>query len=188
MIDKLLIAIGAGIAAAKLTESQQSAIAAPVLDVIGEWQPDILNNFSGDTWQSWTPPDSAEPYLYLLNRAERKHGIPHNLLTRVAYQESRFRDDIISGETTSSAGAVGIMQIVPRWHPDVNPLDVSAAIDYAGGYLASLKKQVGSWEMALAAYNWGIGNLQRQGWQNAPAETRQYVQQIAGDVLGSYWA
>lgn len=185
MIEKLLIAIGAGLAAAKLTESQQQALAAPVVDVVGEWLPDVFN--TQPAGGNWTPPQSAEPYIYLLNRAEQKYGIPNNLLTRVAYQESRFRDDIINGQTKSAAGAVGIMQIVPRWHPGVDPLDVPAAIDYAGQYLAQLKGIAGSWEMALAAYNWGIGNLRREGFENAPTETRNYVKQIAGDVLGTYY-
>jgi soluble lytic murein transglycosylase-like protein len=78
------------------------------------------------------------------------------------------------------------MQIVQRWHPNVDPLNVSDAIDYAGQYLAKLKKSTGSWQMALAAYNWGIGNLKNKGFENAPKETRDYVIEVAGDVLGGF--
>lgn len=135
-----------------------------------------------DSSTRWQVPDRAAPYIERIRTAERKHGLPHNLLARVLYQESRYRDDIINGEVLSSAGAVGIAQIVPRWHPDVDPLNVSAAIDYAGQYLAQLHRQFGSWPLALAAYNWGPGNVSTKGPASYPEETRNYVAQITGDV------
>ncbi|MCW8917487.1 MAG: lytic transglycosylase domain-containing protein [Gammaproteobacteria bacterium] len=131
---------------------------------------------------TWTPPRSADPYLATIHATEEREGIPRDLLTRLLYQESRFRPDIITGQVKSSAGAEGIAQIVPRWHPGVDPLDPDQAIPYAGNYLAELHDQFGSWSMALAAYNWGPGNLRRQGFQHAPAETRAYVAQIMGDM------
>ena len=106
---------------------------------------------------------------------------------RLAYQESRFRPDIISGQTVSSAGAVGIMQIVPRWHPEVNALDPAAAIAYAGKFLASLYRQFGTWELALQAYNWGPGNLKKYLAQGGtlPVETANYSGQILTDINNS---
>lgn len=132
----------------------------------------------------WKRSANAAKFLPALNAAEDAYDIPRDLLARVAYQESRFRDDVISGKTVSGAGAQGIMQIVPRWHPNVNPLDPYAAINYAAGFLASLKKQFGSWRLALAAYNWGAGNLSKNlntpgTW---PQETLDYVSQIVKDV------
>ncbi len=136
------------------------------------------------------PGQAPEPYRNAITAAEIREGLPHNLLARLLWQESRFREDIITGRVTSPAGAVGIAQIVPRWHPDVNPLDPWASIDYAARYLRDLRRQTGSWETALAAYNWGIGNLNKAlstyGRQNylayAPKETRDYVSQIRADV------
>lgn len=137
----------------------------------------------------WELPSSAAPYISEIQYAEYLNGIPSGLLGRLLYQESRFRTDIISGDTKSSAGAVGIAQIVPRWHPDVDPTDPKASISYAGRYLAKLKKHFGSWETALAAYNWGWGNVtnakQEYGsnWlSHAPTETQNYVSQIWGDI------
>ncbi|HEX5129608.1 MAG TPA: lytic transglycosylase domain-containing protein, partial [Usitatibacter sp.] len=130
----------------------------------------------------WTPPDRAAPYLPAIAAAEAREGIPHNMLARLLYQESRYRDDIISGATASSAGALGIAQIVPRWHPGVDPLDPFASIDYAAKYLSSLYRQFGSWQLALAAYNWGPGNLSAKGFDAAPSETRAYVAEITGDI------
>lgn len=141
------------------------------------------------TKRSWTIPASGQPYQAALLAAERKYDLPHNLLARVAYQESRFRDDIISGETISSANAQGLMQIVPRWHPDVDPLDPWDSIDYAGLYLSKLYKKFGGWDKALAAYNWGPGNMSKNikatgdSWlQNVPGETYNYVTQITSDI------
>lgn len=123
-------------------------------------------------------------YKNMLRAAEIKNGIPQNMLARLAWQESRFREDIISGRTVSRAGAVGIMQIVPRWHPGVNALNPSAAIDYAGAFLASLHKKFGSWELALKSYNWGAGNVSAwlRGEKTQPVETQLYSSQILSDL------
>ncbi len=110
------------------------------------------------------------------------NGLPENLLSRVAFQESHFRDDIISGRKISSAGAVGMFQIIPKWHQNARPLDWQAAADYAAKYLARLYRMFGTWSQAVAAYNWGEGNLKKSGLQNAPRETRNYYQQILADI------
>lgn len=137
----------------------------------------------------WVPPASAAPYLDAINHAESKHSLPENLLARLLYQESRYREDIITGAVKSSAGAEGIAQIVPKWHPSVNTLDPFESIDYAAEYLAELKQRFGNWRDALAAYNWGMGNVGRAkdnhgaNWLSyAPEETQNYVQQITADV------
>lgn len=128
----------------------------------------------------------GEKYRPLFDRAEAQYSLPQGLLFRQAFQESRFRDDIVSGETRSPAGAVGIMQIIPKWHPEIGErgaLDPAIAIPYAAKFMRQLYNQFGSWEKALAAYNWGPGNLQKQPdpykW---PTETRNYVTSIARDV------
>ncbi|OPX56882.1 Transglycosylase SLT domain-containing protein [Oceanospirillum multiglobuliferum] len=144
------------------------------------------------TGKSWQPPASAQSYLALIDRVEQQHRMPAQLLARLLWQECRFRPDIIKGDVISSAGAVGIAQIVPRWHPDVNPLDPHASIQYAGQYLAQLQKRFGDWPTALAAYNWGQGNVAKaqakhgRDWlKQAPKETQNYVQQICQDL--QYW-
>lgn len=133
----------------------------------------------------WAQSANAKQWIPLLNQAEQKYGIPSNLLARMAYQESRFRDDIIYGTTSSSAGAQGIMQIVPAYHPGVNPLDPVAAIDYAGSYLAQLYTQFGSWPLAVAAYNAGPGNVNKYGGIPPFTETQNYVSQIFGDLVNN---
>jgi len=132
----------------------------------------------------WKRSTNAMRYIPALHVAEDAHEIPRDLLARVAFQESRFREDVITGQTQSAAGAQGIMQIVPRFHPTVNPLDPYAAIAYAGQYLAALFRRFGTWKLALAAYNWGPENLARNlntpgKW---PTETLRYIAEITEDV------
>jgi Soluble lytic murein transglycosylase and related regulatory proteins (some contain LysM/invasin domains) len=144
------------------------------------WKREEITTIVSDAISGWKGSTNAQRYLPALNAAESAYGIPRDLLARVAYQESRFRDDIVSGQLKSSAGAVGIMQIVPKWHPDVNAYDPLASINYAASYLKSLFKQFGSWQKALAAYNFGPGNL--AAGKPLPTETKNYVAQITADV------
>lgn len=131
---------------------------------------------------NWKRSYNAQKYLPLLNATEDKYGIPRDLLARLAYQESRFRSDIISGEVGSSAGAQGIMQIVPKFHPDVNPLNIPEAIDYAGKFLKGLYIQFKDWRLAVAAYNAGPGNVSKYNGIPPFDETKNYVTQIFADV------
>ena len=116
--------------------------------------------------------------------AEYKYALPQFLLAKQAQQESDYEPGALS-----SAGAQGIMQIVPRWHPNVNPLDAPAAIDYAGRLMRKHFDRFGTWSKALAAYNAGPTALQdrldRYGinWlAKMPAETQNYVARITNDV------
>jgi soluble lytic murein transglycosylase-like protein len=126
-------------------------------------------------------------YKPLLLAAEERNGIPAFLLVRLAWQESRFRKDIVTGATVSGAGAVGIMQIVPRWHPSMTISDCQTpaiAIPYAAGYLRALYRQFNSWELALKAYNWGPGNVNKwlaRGRIGEPVETARYSAEILSD-------
>lgn len=134
----------------------------------------------------WNYPARAAIYIDAVSAAEDKYGIPRKLLGRLLYQESRYRPDIIYGGKANYAGAVGIAQIVPKWHPGVNAADPWISIDYAGRYLSQLYNQFGAWQLALAAYNTGPGNLNKAGRVIAKTslETRNYVAQIYGDVIG----
>jgi len=124
----------------------------------------------------------AAPYADAIDSAQNKYGIPSNFLAKLLNAESAFRADIIEGKKRSSVGATGIAQLMPTTAADlgVNPLDPIASIDGAGRYLSQLYDKFGTWEKAIAAYNWGPGNVERKGLAKAPAETVNYVQKIAG--------
>lgn len=139
--------------------------------------------------KAWALPAAGQPYAADIAAAEAANGIPSGLLGRLLQQESAFRPDVINGTVTSSAGAVGIAQLIPAYYPNVDPTNPQESIDAAAASLRAYRDRFGSWDKALAAYNWGPGNLERaiaqygSGWLlAAPTETQNYVNQITQDV------
>jgi peptidoglycan DL-endopeptidase CwlO len=118
---------------------------------------------------------SGVPYADLFARAGSRHGVDASLLAAVASQESSF-----NASAVSPAGAQGLMQFMPATAKGlgVNPLDPSSAIDGAARYLSSLKKQFGTTELALAAYNAGPGTVSRYGGIPPYSETQNYVRAV----------
>lgn len=142
---------------------------------------DEITSMARQAINYWAPPAA---YAATISTAELRYGIPPNMLARLLYQECRWRQDIISGRLKSPAGAVGIAQFMPATARDlgVDPYDAASSIDGAARYLVSLFRRFGNWTEALAAYNWGQGNVSRKGLASAPDETRKYFTQILGDV------
>lgn len=133
----------------------------------------------------WSPPPAAAPYAAAIAQAEAKYGLPPNLLARQLDIESdHYAVDVVAGHRTSSAGAVGIAQFVPATAAElgVDPTNPFSAIDGAARYMRVLYEKFGSWEAALAAYNWGQGNMSRKGLGSAPIETREYIAAILGPL------
>lgn len=157
----------------------------------GSGQADAINNIGNAinvAVNSMTPyalgirlPGNQE-YVDYIATVEASNGIPAGLLTRLAWQESRFREDIITGQTVSKAGAKGMFQLMPIHWTYVNPLDWQASAEYAAAMLLRLYRRFGTWALALAAYNWGEGNLSKFGIAAAPLETRNYYSQILADA------
>lgn len=128
----------------------------------------------------WTTPYKGRHFEPLFLAATAKYGLPAGLLSRQAQRESGY-DPV----ARSPAGALGIMQIIPKWHPEVGEsgaLDPTKAIPYAARYLRQLYDRFGSWTLALAAYNAGPGVVARYGGVPPYAETRAYVAAILPDV------
>lgn len=130
------------------------------------------------TRKAWAIPVRGRKFAALFQAAERAHGLPRDMLARMAQQESSFNPKAVS-----PAGAQGLMQIVPRWHPGIDPFNVEQSIFYAGKFLAANYKRFGTWPLALAAYNWGPGNVAKiKDPARWPEETRSYVAKITRDV------
>ncbi len=127
------------------------------------------------------PAPRATPLQREIESAASMAGVPTAIATRLVHQESRGH-----AHAVSSAGAEGLTQLMPGTAKELGVSDpFNPAENLAGGlrYLAQMKKQFGSWAHALAAYNWGPGNVAnwiKSGAKTAalPAETRAYVQAI----------
>ena len=78
----------------------------------------------------------------------------------------------------SPANAIGLAQIVPKWHPSVNPWKPYESIDYAARLMSSHLERFGRIDYALAAYNAGPGAVAE--WSGVPPypETQNYVRVI----------
>jgi soluble lytic murein transglycosylase-like protein len=138
-------------------------------------------NMSANMNGSW--PDGSTPYREKIQAAAMAAEVPVLILAWLLWQESHYRDDIIRGKTRSPKGALGIAQFMPATAREVlgseaAALDPNKAIPGAAYYLARLYKATGSWKSALAAYNWGIGNVKNQGLTNLPSETSHYISTI----------
>lgn len=113
--------------------------------------------------------------------AAAEYDIDPNVLRGVAYAESRFNPDIISGKVKSPAGAIGLMQFMPETAKEfgVEPTDPTQSIIGAAAYLRkSLDKFGGDYERAVASYNWGPNRkaFGSDDWvDKAPEETRKYL-------------
>ena len=157
----------------------------------GGTAPDILDgaqNMLANTLNTWQAPDA---YAATVAQAEADNGIPAGLLCRLLYQECHWRPDIISGATASPAGAQGVAQFMPATAAGlgIDPLDPLQAIPAAAGFLSRLYARFGDWRLALAAYNWGPGNVasfiatgKGAKGQPMPAETVNYMNQIGAAV------
>lgn len=174
--------------AASLAPASDAILGAPLLPSTGDASAGAgLFQTLGDTLSKlWNPPPAAAPYLGAISAAEQQYGLPSGLLARQLAEESGYHATVISGQVRSSTGAIGIAQFEPATAADlgVDPTDPFASIDAAARYMRTLYDKTGSWLAALAAYNWGIGNVTKHGLAAAPGETQNYVQQIAADVPG----
>lgn len=122
-------------------------------------------------------PEAGAPFVPLFEQAGARYGIDPALLAAVAWTESGFRPDAVS-----SAGALGLMQIMPGTaaHLGVDPRDPAQAVDGAARYLrAQLDAFGGDTTLALAAYNAGPGAVRQHGGVPPYAETMAYVQKVA---------
>lgn len=97
------------------------------------------------------------PYAALIQDAAETHGLDPALVAAVVEVESGF-----DASATSSAGAMGLMQIMPATAAEwglLEPFDAAANLDTGAAYLAWLIDRYGSVELGLAAYNAGPGRV-----------------------------
>jgi soluble lytic murein transglycosylase-like protein len=137
--------------------------------------------------ESSTPQDAASSSTIdihqLIDRVAKKMDLPAKLVHSVVFAESSYRPDAVS-----PAGAEGLMQLMPTTASEVGVKDTFDAQDNLTGgcrYLKGLlEKYHGDLDHALAAYNWGQGNVDRKGLEQMPLETRNYIAKVKQGLEG----
>lgn len=112
----------------------------------------------------------------IINRAAKANGMDPALLAAVIKTESNGNPN-----AKSKAGALGLMQLMPDTAEElgVNPLNPEENINAGSLYLEKLiKRYKGNLKMALAAYNWGAGNVEKYGMGALPDETRSFIDRV----------
>ncbi len=117
-----------------------------------------------------------------LTELENKHGLPTGLLRSVAIAESAGNPRAVSG-----AKAKGLFQFMDGTARDMgltgdDVFDPEKSASAAAKYLAQLMRMFGNVPDALAAYNWGPGNMKRLGMGAAPRETRDYIPRVMSNL------
>lgn len=129
-----------------------------------------LNNISNNI-------DNAIKY------ASDKYRVEEELIKAVIKQESSFNPNAVS-----RSGAKGLMQLMPSTAKSLgveNPFNVLDNIDGGTRYLKRLMEAFsGNKELALSAYNGGIGRMKKLGVDTVqeiykmPRETENYVSKV----------
>ncbi len=156
-------------------------------------------------WEQWYARDPAYVqrmaerggrYLFHIVEEVQRRGLPTELAL-LPFIESAFNP-----QAMSRAAASGMWQFMPDTGKDFELVqnvfrddrrDVLASTRAALDYLEQLHGMFGNWQLALAAYNWGQGNVTRAINRNKraglatdylslsprmPQETREYVPKL----------
>jgi hypothetical protein len=112
-----------------------------------------------------------------------KYGVDENLIRAIIKTESNFDPNVVS-----PAGAKGLMQLMPcniEHYGVTDPFSIEENIDagtrHINDYLKTYKNDL---NMALAAYNFGPGNMASRGISSSsdfyklPTETKNYLEKI----------
>lgn len=130
---------------------------------------------AGEALLGWLQPKLAQ--------LEEKYNLPPGLLRSVAITESGGNQFAVS-----RAGAMGLFQFMPQTAKEFglrgnDAFDPEKSADAAARKLGGLMRFFhGDLAKALAAYNWGEGNVQRKGLSAAPEETRNYVPRVLANL------
>lgn len=133
--------------------------------------------------------NSDDRFDHLLQIYGDRYGVPWKLLKAQIKVESDFVEDAMS-----PAGAAGLAQFRPatfdEWSEnlkivDPSPFKAEHALQCQAAYMDWLIRETGKGETALAAYNWGIGNVRKclaaygDKWiEHLPDETKAYIKKI----------
>ena len=122
---------------------------------------------------------------WIIFRAGEREGVDPRFIHAVIQQESKYKSD-----ATSSAGARGVMQLMPATAKRFDCADLkdeACNVEAGTRYLAWLLKRFnGDVKLALAGYNAGEGSVDK--YQGVPPfpETQNYVNRIVANYGKTY--
>jgi len=166
----------------------------PLFDFAATTPFSLLDNRKGqfiDKYRQNAPPlhQQSEPVGRdqiegIIDRVAQKVKLAPELIRAVVAVESSYNPAAVS-----HVGAQGLMQLMPATAADLgvkDSFDPAENIDGGSRYLSRLlEKYDGDLDHALAAYNWGQGNVDRHGLEKMPTETRNYLAKVKQLLQGS---
>ncbi|MGG3454255.1 lytic transglycosylase domain-containing protein [Paenibacillus rhizolycopersici] len=133
-----------------------------------------------------------QAYRGIVSNAASTYGVPEGLIASIIKAESSFNP-----KAKSSAGAAGLMQLMPGTASGLgvkNVYDPTQNVNGGTKYIAGKLQKYGDPQLALAAYNWGPGNVDKaikkygNSWSaiksHAPKETQNYVSKVIKNWRG----
>lgn len=123
-----------------------------------------------------------ERVIKAISESAQKHEVDPNLIAAVIMRESRFNPDVPRG----AHGEYGLMQVRPIAAEDVGFQEdslgtIEGNIEAGTAYLGKQIKNNPDIGSALAAYNWGPGNVARSDPGNYPPSVQNYVDTVLQD-------
>jgi len=130
---------------------------------------------------NYSPP--AGNFETVIREAGQKYGVDPSLIRAVIQAESGGNPQAVS-----RAGARGLMQLMPATAAEMgvtNSFDPAQNIMGGARYLRKLLDRYrGDTKLALAAYNWGMGNLEKRP-ESMPPETKNYIAKVESYCRGT---
>lgn len=147
------------------------------------------------------PINQPNPFESFYSASGAKHGVDSKILARQGFHESRWKADakgtlIKKYKGTEDQHAYGAAQFLPSTGRQYGLMTMEdlmnpeKSIDAQAQYMARLQKLFnGNIDAALAAYNWGEGNvlkhIKKHGAlvpEKLPKQTRDYLERILGGL------
>ncbi len=140
----------------------------------------------------------AGRYKAMIQKVMAEEGVPQDLIY-LAVAESGFQPRVVNHKY----GAGGMWQFLPHGNYGLTRngyvderFDPEKSTRAYARYMKFLYDQLGDWYLAMAAYDWGAGNVQRavektgyaDFWElyrrnNLPGETKNYVPEILAAII-----